>query len=65
MVLKHIPSTYSVIMMVTITSIPTKIIIELLHKMEKESKSVGLENKDAMNQARWRVGVRKIADKVG
>ena len=32
---------------------------------EKESKSVGLEKKDAMNWARWRVGVRKIADKVG
>ena len=29
--------------------------------MEKESKSVGLEKKDAMNQARWRVGVREIA----
>ena len=33
--------------------------------MEKESKSVGLEKKDAMNRARWRVGVRKIADKSG
>ena len=33
--------------------------------MEKESKSVGLEKKDAMNRARWRVGVIKIADKVG
>ena len=32
---------------------------------EKESKSVGLEKKDAMNRVRWRVGVRKIADKVG
>ena len=31
----------------------------------KESKSVGLEKKDTMDQARWRVGVRKIADKVG
>ena len=29
--------------------------------MEEESKSVGLEKKDAMNQARWRVGVREIA----
>ena len=28
---------------------------------EKESKSVGLEKKDAMNWARWRVGVREIA----
>ena len=25
------------------------------------SKSVGLEKKDAMNRARWRVGVREIA----
>ena len=29
--------------------------------MEKESKSVGLEKKDAMNQARWRMRVREIA----
>ena len=35
-------------------------------QVEKESKSIGLEKKDAMNQARWRVGVRKIiSDKVG
>ena len=34
-------------------------------QVEKESKSLGLEKKDAMNCARWRVGVRKIADKVG
>ena len=33
-------------------------------QVEKESKSVGLEKKDAMNRARWRVGVRKIAVKV-
>ena len=33
--------------------------------MEKESKSVGLVKKDAMNRARWRVGVREIAAKVG
>ena len=33
--------------------------------MEKESKSVDLEQKDAMNRARWRVGVGKIAAKVG
>ena len=32
---------------------------------EKESKSVGLEKKDAMNQARWRVGVGEIAAKWG
>ena len=29
--------------------------------MEKESKSVGLEKKDAMNQEIWRMGVREIA----
>ena len=29
--------------------------------MKKESKSVGLEKKDVMNRARWRVGVREIA----
>ena len=29
--------------------------------MEKESKSVGLEKEDAMNGARWRVGVGEIA----
>ena len=34
-------------------------------QVEKESKSVDLEKKDAMNRARWRVGVNKIADKVG
>ena len=34
-------------------------------QVEKESKSVGLEQKDAMNRARWRVGVREIAAKVG
>ena len=28
---------------------------------EEESKSVGLEKKDTMNQVRWRVGVREIA----
>ena len=33
--------------------------------MEKESKSVGLEKKDAMNRARLRVGVTEIAAKVG
>ena len=30
-------------------------------QVEKESKSVGLEKKDAMNRVRWRVGVREIA----
>ena len=34
-------------------------------QVEKESKSVGLEKKDAMNRARWRVGVGDIAAKVG
>ena len=34
-------------------------------QVEKESKSVDLEKKDAMNRARWRVGVREIADKGG
>jgi len=30
-------------------------------QVEKGSKSIGLEKKDAMNRARWRVGVREIA----
>ena len=30
-------------------------------QVENESKSVGLEKNDAMNRARWRVGVREIA----
>ena len=30
-------------------------------QVEKESKSIDLEKKDAMNRARWRVGVREIA----
>ena len=30
-------------------------------QVEKESKSIGLEKKDAMNWARWRTGVREIA----
>ena len=34
-------------------------------QVEKESKSVGLEKKDPMNRARWRVGVGEIAAKVG
>ena len=32
--------------------------------MEKERKSVGLEKKDAMNRARWRVELREIAARV-
>ena len=34
-------------------------------QVEKESMSDGLEKKDTMNRTRWRVGVRKIADRVG
>ena len=34
-------------------------------QVEKESKSVGLEKEDAMNQARWRVGVGEIAVRMG
>ena len=34
-------------------------------QVEKESKSVRLEKEDAMNQARWRVGVGEIAVRVG
>ena len=30
-------------------------------EVEKESKNVGLEKEDALNQARWRVGVGEIA----
>ena len=30
-------------------------------QVEKESKSIGLEKKDAMNRARWRMRVREIA----
>ena len=30
-------------------------------QVEKESKSMGLEKKDTMNRARWRVGLREIA----
>ena len=34
-------------------------------QVEKESKSVGLKKEDALNQARWRVGVGEIAARVG
>ena len=34
-------------------------------QVEKESKSVGLEKEDAVNRARWRVGVGEIAVRVG
>ena len=34
-------------------------------QVEKESKSVVLEKEDAMNRARWRVGVEEIAVRVG
>ena len=33
-------------------------------QVEKESKSLGLEKEDAMNQVRWRVGVGEIAVRV-
>ena len=33
-------------------------------EMEKESKSVGLEKEDALNRARWRVGVGEITVRV-
>ena len=34
-------------------------------QVEKDSKSVGLKKKDALNRARWRVGVGEIAVRVG
>ena len=34
-------------------------------QVEKESKSVDLGKEDALNQARWRVGVGEIAVRVG
>ena len=34
-------------------------------QVEKESKSVGLENEDALNRARWRVGLGEIAVRMG
>ena len=34
-------------------------------QLEKESKSVGLENENVLNRARWRVGVWEIAGRVG
>ena len=34
-------------------------------QVEKESKSVGSENEDGLNQASWRVGVGEIAIRVG
>ena len=33
-------------------------------EVDKESKSVGLEEEDALNGARWRVGVGEIAVRV-
>ena len=33
--------------------------------MKKESSSFGLKKEDALNQARWRVGVGEIAARVG
>ena len=34
-------------------------------QVEKESKSVGLKKDDALNGAKWRVGVGEIATRVG
>ena len=34
-------------------------------QVENESESVGLEKEDALNRARWRVGVGEIAVRVG
>ena len=34
-------------------------------QVEKESKSVGLEKRDALNRARWRVRAGEIAVRVG
>ena len=34
-------------------------------QVEKERKSVGLKKEDALNQARWRVGVGEIGVRVG
>ena len=34
-------------------------------QVEKESRSVGLKKEDALNRARWRVGVGEIAARVG
>ena len=34
-------------------------------QVEKESKSVGLKKEDALNRAKWRVGVGEIAATVG
>ena len=43
---------------------PGKLKMRWKTQVEKESKCVGLEKKDAMNRARWRVGVREIASEV-
>ena len=34
-------------------------------QVKKESKTVNLEKEDAMNRARWRVGVGEVAVRVG
>ena len=34
-------------------------------QVEKESRSVGLKEKDALNRARWRVGAGEFAARVG
>ena len=34
-------------------------------QVERESKTVGLEREDALNRARWRVGIGEIAVRMG
>ena len=34
-------------------------------QVEKESRSVGLKKEDALNRARWRMGIGEIAARVG
>ena len=36
------------------------ILFSKVEKVEKESESAGLEKEDAINQARWRVGIGEI-----
>ena len=35
------------------------------HQVMSKSKSVGLEKEDSLNQTRWRMGIGKIAVRVG
>ena len=47
--------------------LPSVVITSLKQEKEeeKESKSIGLEKKDNLNRARWRVGVGEIVVRVG